>query len=307
MCMEHYKRHLPGVAFIFLLMVVASYVGCSGNVSSQEPANYRTGTQGLEMRWAQGNRFTFYEGDDVSLLMELRNRGTAPLYGQLFVTGYDPNFMSLSIFPSQFISLEPKNEFDPTGEFATIATIAANSIRLPNNREKFSQSIQVTACYEYQTLASAEVCVDPDPMNRRIDNKVCQLNAQTPGGQGHPVIISGIQPFVNQQDIRFQIRISNSGGGQVYDKRTSFGKCAVGLNYDEVDLVYVQSVRLAGRPLSCEPLNPVRLLNGQGTINCICRGCIDPMQGAYVSLLEMDLAYNYRQQMTQQINLMALN
>jgi hypothetical protein len=305
--MEHYKKHLPAIYFIFLLMVVASYVGCGGNVSSQEPVNYRVGSQGLEMRWAQGNRFTFYEGDDVSLLLELRNRGTAPVFGQLFITGYDPNFMTLSVYPSSFISLEPKNEFDPTGDFSTIATIAANSVRLPNNRERFTQAIQVTACYEYETLASVEVCVDPDPMNRRIDNKVCQLSARGAGAQGHPVVITSVQPFVNQRDIRFQIRLANSGGGQIYDKRTSFGKCAVGLNYDEVDLVYVQSVRLAGRPLTCEPLNPVRMLNGQGTITCICRGCVDQNLGAYWSLLELDLAYNYRQQMTQQITLMSLN
>jgi hypothetical protein len=303
--MEHYKKHLPSVYFILMLMVVASYVGCSGNVSSQEPANFRTGSQGLDMRFVSGNQYTFYEGSDVSLLMELRNRGTAPLYGELFLTGYDPNFLSLSIFPSRIMSIEPKNEFDPNGDFAQIYTIAANGVRLPNNREKFSQSIQVTACYEYETLASAEVCVDPDPMNRRIDNKVCQLNAQAPGGQGHPVVITGIQPFVNSQDIRFQIRIANSGQGQIYDKRVSFGQCASGLNFDQVDLVYVRSVRLAGRALTCEPLNPVRLLNGVGTINCICRNCIDPMQGAYRSLLEMDIIYNYRQSMTQQINLIA--
>ncbi len=292
------------IAFLVLLVL---YVGCAGGTAERDPSNFRFGSQGLELRFSPGNPTVFYEGSDVSLLVEVYNRGTAPAYGEFFISGYDPSFMQMRVYPSHIISMEGKDQFDPRGDMFQMVTVAADRVRLPRNRESFPQSIQLTACYRYSTYASSEVCVDPDPYNRRLSDKVCQLSAQNPGGQGHPIIISSVEPTVSQNDIRFQIRISNSGGGQVYDLRTPFGKCGIGLDQGDINYVYVGPVTLGGQALSCEPLNPVRMLSGTGTINCVCRNCVDPGLGAYKSLLEMELDYHYRQTLTRDIQLRAVN
>lgn len=291
---------------ILLVGVVLFYVGCSGGGSSANgPAEYRFGSDGIVLQMHPGNSYTFYEGDDVSILVEMFNKGTSDAYGEIYLSGFDPNFMNMYVYPSPIIDMRGKDQFDPNGEFGEQLTIAASHVRLPNNRQRFTQSVQITACYDYVTYATAEVCIDPDPYNRRVDDKVCQSGAQSPGGQGHPIVINSVDVAPNRNDIRFTIRFSNSGNGDVFDLRVPYAKCAVGLDYDEVDVAYVQSVRLSGRPLSCEPLNPVRMRSGTGTIVCECINCIDQYTAAYKSLLEMELAYKYRTSITRDIEIVS--
>ena len=300
-------HHLHYVYVLLLIFAFTLYVGCSGSGSTtrEGPADFRYGSQALELRWHESNPRIFYEGDDLSLLVDVYNRGTEEVYGEFFLSGYDPAYLDLQIYPSYFISMEGKDEFDPAGDFGDIITIAANRVRLPNNRERFTQSIKLTACYNYATKASAEVCVDPDPYNRKIEDKVCTLGAQNPGGQGHPVVVTNIDTHISRNDVRFTIDFSNSGTGDVFDQRVSFNACSGGLNYDEIGLISVQSVTLSGRALSCEPLNPVRMRNNQGSIVCECSGCIDEYQSAYRSLLEIDFSYGYRNTITQDIEIVS--
>lgn len=304
--MARLKAHHVHYGYVLLLLFALSlYVGCSSSTTNDGPADFRYGSQALDLQWSPTNPNVFYEGDDLSLLVDVYNRGTEEVYAELFLSGYDPAYLNLQIYPSNFISMEGKDEFDPNGDFGDLITIAADRVYLPRNRERFTQSVKLTACYDYSTKASSEVCVDPDPNNRRIEDKVCTLGATTPGGQGHPVVVNSIQTHVSRNDIRFTIDFSNAGGGDVFDQGVSFDKCAGGLDYDEIGLVNVRSVTLSGKALSCEPLNPVRMRNNAGTIVCECLNCINEYDSAYRSLLEIDFSYGYRNAITRDIEIVS--
>ncbi len=299
------KHHLHGAYIFILFTVLLLYAGCTPS-SSNQGTDYRYGSQGLELSFYPENTKTFYEGEDATLFFELRNKGTADIRdGQLFASGFDRTYLNFQFRPSQFFSITGKDQFDPSGQYAQQFSLVAQNARMPPNRERFSQSVLITACYTYETKATAEVCVDPDPLNRQTRDKVCNLGVRNSGAQGHPITISSITPTVNANagTVRFQIQFTNSGGGQVYDRRVSHSICNSGLAYNEIDVVYVNSVQLGNMRLQCEPANPVRMLNGQGMITCTCNDCVDTTMSAYWSVLDMELSYGYKNTIRQDITL----
>lgn len=315
--MRHHHVNILYVVLVVLTLFL--YAGCTGGGFSA--SNYRSGSQGLEMTLHSSNPTVLYEGDQLSWLLEVRNRGTtdvdADSKAYVYVSGYDPNYVQ-GIEVKYGISgstntlvLDGKSEFDPTGENAQVLTIESNPLFLPNYVDEYPQSIQFDLCYEYKTLATAEVCVDPDPYNRRLDNKVCSLSATNYGAQGHPVVISSITPTVsskgrNANDISFAITFSNAGGGQVfsYQKSGIEQSCVGGFDREDEDMVRVQSVMLGKAKLECEPAGDVRLIGGTGKIMCTCdsnvhrNGCLQDTP--YKTTMQIELVYGYKQSIQSQ-------
>ena len=294
------KHHVHSIYTLILAVTLLFYAGCTsgslsgGSTGGSGPDNFRYGSDALRIDFHPGNAYRFYEGDDVTLLLELQNKGTADIEGgELFLAGYDKSFLNFQLDPGVFFSIDGKDRFDPNGDFFETYTLTARNVRLPRERDELRQSIMVTACYDYKTTMSAEVCVDPDPYNRRLKDKACELSVRGVSAQGHPVTISSVTPTVNSKDIRFAIKFGNSGSGTVYDRRVSYEKCNIGLDYDELDMVYVDRVLLGTNTLKCEPDNPVRMNNG-GSIICTCENCIDQTLQPYWTFMEIDLSYGYK-------------
>ncbi|HLP79935.1 MAG TPA: hypothetical protein VK158_04835 [Acidobacteriota bacterium] len=306
--LRHVKHHHVHFAYAFLLFaVLLLYAGCSAR-SSGTPSDYRTGSEALRINFMSNNQHVFYDGDEMVLLFEASNKGTGDIDGgQFYLSGFDPNYLSAArVEPSEMFSLEGKDQYNPTGEFSDVYTIRAD-VKSPENRNRFPQSVMVTACYEYETIASAEVCIDPDPSNRRLQEKVCTTSTRGVGAQGHPVVVTSVEPIVGKDSIRFNIRFANSGSGQVFDPRLSNDDCAMGLDYNEVDRVVVDYVSLGGKNLDCSYTDSVRLINGgSGLISCTCdkAGCIEDPYSAYWSILEIGMRYGYKNVITTDVTIL---
>jgi len=301
------KHHHVNYSYIAILLVVLGlYAGCTSTSSSSNPSNYRTGSEGLYMQFLPDNMRTVYDGDEAVLLLELGNRGTSNIEGgQLFASGFDPLYLPFQFEPDSFFTLEGKSAAYPRGDLTEIYTLRASRVRSPPNRERFEQPIMVTACYDYVTVATAEVCVNTDASNRMLTQQVCEGGARGYGAQGHPVTVTSVNPVYTRDKVRMEIRFANSGRGEVYNPRLSTDDCGVGLRYDEIDRVVVSKVTLGGRSMSCSPQNPVRLSGGSGYIVCECDSyCLDNSIGSYWTALEVHLRYGYRQSVSTQITIL---
>ncbi|MFT4311708.1 MAG: hypothetical protein ACMXYF_00580 [Candidatus Woesearchaeota archaeon] len=300
--MVHERHFHVGYVVMFFLALLL-YSGCAGGGVSE--SSYRSGSQGIELRWAQGNQYDFFEGEPVSLLLDVRNRGSHPVQQQdmkLFLTGgFDRTYLPLEInqVPG---TLEGRTRFDPRGDFGELITIGMNQpARLPVHRKEFAQSVHVTACYRYKTQTFASACVDPDPFNRRLASKACQLNVRGYGAQGHPVVVNRIDPVVAGNDIRYTIYFSNQGRGTVYSPSLSLDACGLNTYEQRSTNVVTATAMLGSRSLRCEPTGLVRLINNQGMLVCTCQNCLE--DNAFETTLTVELSYIYGSSISTNIRL----
>lgn len=295
--MKH--NHVNGFYILLLTLSLLLYAGCSQSGGGAIPDDFRFGSQGLELRFHQSNQNVFFHGDDAVFLLEVFNRGTFPAqstqFGRLFVSGFDRTYADLRL-DNEFITIQGKSQFDPRGDHPQTYTIrTSRPLTTPLNVDSLRQSLMVTACYYYETHATAEICVDPDPHGRRVSSKVCNLGARNFGAQGHPIVITGIEPRVGRDNLMLTIRFSNSGGGQVYDFRSTQMNCAGGLNHQDLGVIVLRHASLGNMPLTCEPLGDIRLLGNSGSIVCQTPpGSIRSDQSAYWTNLDLEFGYGYK-------------
>jgi hypothetical protein len=295
-------------AYIALfLIVLVSYVGCSQTNSGSQNTAYRTGSQALEMRFLSGNPSTIYDGDRPAFILTLNNKGTHDItQGYIYASGFDSDILPLQLKEGETFNIDGKDQFDPQGTSTQYITLeSAGPVRLPISTDRLTQSIKVVACYEYKTLATAEVCVDPDPYNRRVGTKACQQGISKYGAQGHPIALSSAKARLGENDeYIIEFTLSNVGNGIVFDSATMVGSCVTGQLYEtEKNKVQVTSVTLGGNPGDCEPTGLLRV--GQNTGRMVCRfpNIVNP-EGAYVSLLEVQARYGYRNEIVTQVQLL---
>lgn len=292
--------------YLFALILVTSLVlaGCAQDTGSGE-INFRTGSQALEMRFLQPAVEDFFDGDTATILVEYYNRGTSDIVnGEFFVSGYDLQYVRLSLDP-KLINIEGKSEFDPRGDNSKILSIRSAPLRMPENTENFPQTLKLTACYDYSTLATAEICVDPDPLGRRVTRRVCNMGPVSPGAQGAPIVVTRVEPLVSKEDFRLVIEFANQGGGTVYDRTIPNEKCFADLDrYQDMNIVDVMRVDFSGKSLDCQPKNPIRLVNNQGRIVCECKGCMNSYMDAYKTQIAIEFRYGYRDELLKQIRVL---
>ena len=278
---------------------------------------YRTGTQGLNLNFAPNlppNRL--FDTEAFSALVEIENRGAYPVGGpgdKIYLSGFDPSIITGILEWGENIPyIEGKTQFvtqgglDVVGFKGTIAPLA------PKNIDKYPVRLLATACYAYETIATAPICIDPDPYSPTTRAKICTpTSASLSGGQGGPIAVSLIEVEPSPGRTRFKIHVNNVGGGDVFRSGGQYlQKCSpftAGLGFDEIDYVELRDVMISGMSIkpTCKPLdkNHIRLTNGKGTVFCefMTRG-----QDAYTTPMSITLAYGYKNSIFKDIEIVSV-
>lgn len=217
------------LTIMFLLIFIAG-CGSKTDKSNLEEDIYR-GSEALEMEFLTDVPpvQTFAQtGDEFEVALEMKNQGTFPLRGKLYLSGFDPNiikFSQLGIdqgfnYPSTncgFTEILPRSKLNPPGgtcieEFKGILNL--NSITDSYTANIFAQSV-----YRFITDANIVLCVDPDVYGITASQKACDMTTYSSGsGQGAPIGVTKIEPTaIGGGKILYRIYISNLGDGEVVD------------------------------------------------------------------------------------------
>jgi hypothetical protein len=218
-------------ALLIILLVIFSS-GCTSN--TQQPnleQDVYVGNKALEIEFLKDvpPTETFAStGDDYELALELRNKGTFPLAGKLYLSGFDPNiirFDKLGIdqgyyIPSSscgFTEMLPKSKLNPSG--GVCAEEFKGRLNLDSITDSYSANIFAQAVYRYITDANIVLCIDPDVYHVSPAQKSCQMTTYSSGaGQGGPVGVTRIEPVaIGGGKILYRIYIQNLGDGEVID------------------------------------------------------------------------------------------
>lgn len=223
-------------------------------------------------------------------------------------------------------SLVGKTKYDPIGE-DTLVTMQLQTKKLDPQLETLTTSIIATVCYEYQTQATANVCIDTDPNNLHQTEKVCQMHDVSLSDQGAPIAVTGIEQtaligigqYVRPQ---FIITVQNIGDGQPLKPGTAQEACSSGpfaakplpnqpkkpLNVVRLNEFLVGGYSYKNGQLECSPVTAdgvyVVLENGQGTIKCTLKGgLIEQTAVSFQTNAYIELAYAYTTAISTQVEI----
>ena len=279
-----------------LVLVIISISGCSNIRKPKDEASqqtFRTGTQGLVMRFIQGSPPPeVYEGDQLDVTVEYTNKGAFDITsGYIYLSGFDKNYLRFDRDMLAGLAAKGKDEFNPLGNIINTFTFTVSPVTMPDNADLFPQGLKATACYKYRTYAIGKVCIDPDPYGVKFEEKICDFKSTTVGGsQGAPVAVTSIEPQTSRNRVQYKVNIANVGGGTVISNSAPIADCHSKLERTEIDKVDIRA-QFSDNEMICEP-SPVYITGGNGFAICHWEG--DVGAEAYETSLTVQLDYGYR-------------
>lgn len=282
------------ISLIIILLLIAGCGGFKKDTPSLEPEviEYHKGTDGLVMEFLQNSPpDEIWKGSEFAIGIELKNKGTYPIEsGSIILSGFVPEYINIAPL-EKTIDLQAKGPGYPEGDY-TVINFKARNFGLAKASKEYTDSIIARAYYDYQTDATADVCINPRLYSYvKTKETICEVKEITlSGGQGAPVAVKSIKELISQSgdglEVEFRIDIENVGPGEVLG---------------EVEL---ESVKLSKRSLNCLP----RLLDIKKKEKTIyCKTKIGKDQGAYIAPLSISLSYTYTSQINKKIKIITLN
>ena len=242
---------------LIVLLLAFSIAGCDTvKKKDKDSGEFARGPEGLVMEFVPNypqDKFivskpkTAGEGEPISILVEVRNKGTYPPqedtdpgdgdepvifgFGKIHLSGFDTSIIQMkddegneklsqiiteNKIGGSFLYLPAASSVNPLGG---IDTAEFNGfIKADKIFDSYNPTILVTACYPYFTKSTPTVCIDPEPFDTRQE-KVCNIGSQTVPNQGAPVAVTRIDQEAAAGKIQFKITIKNVGNGDViWDK-----------------------------------------------------------------------------------------
>lgn len=308
---------LKNCHILFLLLALLVLNSCTqGKTSAREGTSYNTGIQGLIINFLKNSPQDKYvvgnEPEPVSIIIEVRNKGSYPQPGDLnllsnailYLSGFDKDIIRLDEkkpLDSKF--LEGRTSLNTEGGYSAVEF--KGDIDISNKvTDRYKPNILATLCYPYFTKLSANVCIDPFPYDVQDikQKKTCQIGTVNLKSQGAPISISKIEEEALSNKLQFKIQLKNSGTGDVI-KTDLLNKCSPEsserLDRQDFDRVELVSATISNIALNCKPLEEnkyVRLVNNEGFI--ICDYNKENYEGAastYTTVLNVQLKYGYRE------------
>ena len=292
---------LKGKMRCFKLLLMFSIVAvlasaCSlGGQKAQTIGETHQGTQGIVFNFLSNYPppIIYTSGGDTgnNIVLEVKNLGSTKTGAYFYLSGFDKNIIQTGTDQYVLGALDAKTTTNPDGGYTQIQfpSYGTLSINMPKDIDVYPVTIQATACYDYQTLASIPVCVDPDPYSP-VATKACVPHGAAVGaGQGAPVSVTSVEQESLRGQVIFKIRVGNVGDGQVIERGNT--PICTQLKYDKFDRIYYAPFKLGGAAGQCLPNAPIRLVNKQALITCVFN--VPPGNLAYTTTLDVNMDYGY--------------
>lgn len=310
------------VLAVLLLAVVVVFSGCEGlplgGGEKEADVGYRTGTQGLVVSFMPNYpRTRMYDEESFLALLEVKNKGAYDVgFGgdRIYLSGFDMSIITgIPTSGAAIPQIEGKNQFNTEGGYDTVEFSGEIYPLSGKNIDKYPSTILATACYGYKTVASENICIDPDPFSQTGERKVCTPSTVSFGTQGAPIAVTSVEVEPTPTVTRFKIHLSNVGGGTAFKPGADYlAKCSPyhteGLNsINEANMVQLSKVEVIGKSITpgCKPVDNqghVRLINGQATVFCEIGGL--GRGPAYSTPLTVEIDYGYRNTISKSVEIL---
>lgn len=300
------------IIFLLVFLIACARIGKKGE--QPQPQEFRSGTQGIYMQFVPNlPPPKVFDREPLNVMIQIENRGTAMVgsvgLDKVYLSGFDNNIITgIPMDGVDIPQMEGRGPYMPQGGIDTVSFRGIIQPLGAKRIDKYQPTLLATACYHYETIASAQVCIDPNPYAPTNIVKVCTPSTVGLGSQGAPIAVTSVEVVPSPEKTRFKISISNVGGGDVFRSRylNACSPYSGGLGFNEVDFVRVDNVVISGQTIkdTCKPFSDrefIRLTNGQAQL--FCEFNAPPGQSAFLTPLEIWLDYGYRSSIFRQLDI----
>ncbi|MEK6857554.1 MAG: hypothetical protein AABX39_03125, partial [Nanoarchaeota archaeon] len=133
--------------------------------STQFYEKFRTGSEGLAISFVSDQPPSrLFDSDEVFFIINVENRGAKEVGypgDRIYLSGFDPRILTGVPFTgAQIEKVEGKTSTSLVGGRG-VTEFRSTPSKLPT--ESYETPIVATACYSYETIAEANICLDSDP------------------------------------------------------------------------------------------------------------------------------------------------
>ena len=290
---------------LFSILVFFFLVGCTFQSSEQKTidmdVNYKKGSSGLDFEFLSSVPDEVYMGEFVPLKLKLENEGAYDIKGGILNIAIETDYMGLIGNDIVEFELLGKSKEMPDGEY-TVLMYNLQAKELEEQSVTHSTTTYVTACYEYQTEFSQDICMDLDIYNLE-DEKICETDDVNLGsGQGAPLVVEKIEtrmiynPSENTIIPQFILNIRNKGEGNVI-KSTSIDEACSSEEMSSEDMnIFELEISMSNEGqtslLECIPEN-LKLRYKEIKVVCSGKNGFEAGKGNYLTPLYISLNYGY--------------
>lgn len=289
--------------FLVLLILLILVSGCKLirpkklDISEPEKIEYRKGTKALEISFLKNfPPDQIKPGQAFQVIVEVKNQGAYNIDDLILsLTGLKKNITEIIEKPKKIESLPGKSLNFPEGNKEIVSFKLRNIKRLPI--DKHTELIKIGACYEYQTIAGADICINPTSQIVQTGQAICPQDQMISlsGGQGAPVAVTKIEqttiPVALEEgtyELELKFHISNRGNGFVFQEEG----CKKGGILEIGDISFYNFGLGSGIDCGFQAGNNILALEQRDNI-LTCTAQIDSKMGAFTTPLTITLNYWY--------------
>lgn len=297
---------------LFAVLILLIFVsGCSlvqKKTKDFEPEKieYRTGTTALKMSFLENfPKDEIKNGTKFQAMVEVENQGAYDINNiELSLTGIRQQYTKVIGDSKKTVEKLPGKSINfPEGSKEIVSFQLENFKRLP--KDKHTELIRINACYPYQTVASAQICINPTMEVAGLSQaqSVCKADQSISlsGGQGAPIAVTRIEQTTTPTDfdkgiyeLELKIHISNLGKGEVFEE----SGCNGVKNVKIADINF-HTFRL-GSGIVCN--NQIELESKDNILTCTAE--INSQMGAFPTPFTIELSYWYEDKVEKTIEVL---
>ena len=309
---------------IFSIILLICITSCTFTGKNDEDLdiekNIYKGTRGVSMDFFENNfPDEIFENEELNLAIKIENKGAYDVKNAKILVSVEKEFMNFfngdHVYETLFQGrpfLQGKTYYSDFNDFH-IEELRLKVKELDDLSEYHDSFILSTFCYDYKGIAIADVCIDTDPHDVKVTEKVCSEidSISLSEGQGGPVIIDRIDTrmLVQGDTIKpqFKIYITNKGKGTVISSGKSDEVCnKESIGFDTYNTLKITELEFSNHNLNnfeCLPSDLV-LLNNEDFITCTYKGTdITKNSPTYLTPLKVAFEYGYTESISKEIKI----
>lgn len=296
---------------VLLAIMLLSLTACSSinfsnpfkktNTGSLTMENFRKGSDAISIEFLPNSPpEAVFVKDKFNIAFMIKNLGAYDITdGTVTLVGFEQSAWKFqNTPPTQTFTIPGRSQYLSQGG-EDVITFPVQSECFPgysgttaSARLNYSSNFKAIACFGYQTIADATICIDPVRVRTAGEKPECTPKPVTfSGGQGGPVGVTsinvGVVPYGNDVNAEITISLTKLNNKVSIYSSQSPNKCFSADTLNKVEL----EVMLSGQAVQCNA-NQIEIhSSGDSVVKCTKALPPDVVTGAFTAPVSVKLTY----------------
>ena len=309
--------NVKSIGIVMIAIAMLFIVGCASSTTGSNIAPFVGGFEGLQLSFLEGAPPSeiFDDGQFPFLVaVQVKNIGENDIDvndGYVQITGILPEVygVSASELKQDLPAIEGSRKSATSVIQGSIEVISFEGLNYQQDIQGLTQNLRATACYNYVTETTTNICVKEDSFNSLTMDEVCAVSGQkTILNSGGPIQITSMEQTVAASE-SIQVVFTVGHVGSLTDHFFKVGSdCEARNGNPDMYKVFIDVESIVNNGINAQcgfqegsgSSGYIRLYDKQPR-TVTCKFDLSSIQGSSETPLNIDLEYRYMQSIEKQI------